>query len=384
MLRNFVIWFNKKYGAEILFLVLSKGNEIQYDTLFRMIKKQIPISCYDIITKQTQRTSYLSLPIFRILRSRLFSFLASYRNLIHTINDVLRDVDYDLMINSTGIAPMLVDNEILYIQPGSMDLCTGEFLSDKYRKLFWYILARYAKKAHRLIREKKLLLIANSKFTKAFFSKLYGTEEIYTIYPRSILMDLLAKRTIRKHKKDAAKSIISYTRFVRGKKFEDLIKATIILRKKLKHDYKVILAGFAQDKHYIRTLINDAQKVKQIVSFSFNLSRQEALNLLLQSDIYVHTSRCEPFGLSVLEAMGAKNAIVSHMSGGPWLDILEKGRWGLGYKNAEELAMTLSNLLENDDYLEEYQELARIRFEYFEKRNSSEEFVNLVKSYFNI
>ena len=384
MLRNLIIWLSRKYNAKILFLIFTKDEDAKKDILFSLVRKHIPITYYDVIVKPIKTITYSGLFISRILKSRLFSFLASYRNLIRIISDVLKDVDYDLMVNSTGIAPVLIDNEILYVQPGSMDLCTGEFLSDTYRRFFWYILARHAKEIRQLIRERKLLLITNSKFTKVFFSKLYETEEIYTIYPRSILMDLLAKRTIKKHEEDETKLVISYTRFVRGKKFEDLIKAIIILRRKLKDNYRVMLAGFAQDMRYIRTLINKAQKVKQIVSFSFNLSRQEALNLLLQSDIYVHTSRCEPFGLSVLEAMGAKNAIVSHMSGGPWLDILEKGKWGLGYKNAEELAMTLSNLLKNDDYLEEYQELARIRFEYFEKRNSSEEFVNLVKSYFNI
>ncbi len=389
ILRNLITSINEKYRTKIRFLILTDEGKNREGHLFDMIHKYLPLLDYDIITVKGRKT--LSIPTFstlscKMLRSRLCVFLSTYKKLTSIIPHILKNIDYDFMINSTGIAPLFVDNEVLYIQPGSMDLCTGAFASDVYRRLFWHALSDYAKKVRQLIRSKKLLLIANSKFTKYFFKNLYGIEkeDIYVIYPRSTLMDLLTKLQAKKHKDTTNLLIIAYTRFVRGKRFEDLIKAGRLLKRKLREGrYKIILAGYAQDKDYLRYLINSAQAIKQIISFRINLNNQEALNLLLKSDIYVHTSRCEPLGLSVLEAMGAGNAIVTHMSGGPWLDILEKGRWGLGYESVKDLVAALYKLIQNEEYLRKYQEYSYTRFRFFAKRKTFEEFIRLIESWYS-
>jgi len=69
-----------------------------------------------------------------------------------------------------------------------------------------------------------------------------------------------------------------------------------------------------------------------------NLPFTEQLELYKRAKIFLHTMIGEHFGMAVVEAMASGLVPVVHKSGGPWLDILSHGKYGLGYENAEEAA----------------------------------------------
>jgi glycosyltransferase involved in cell wall biosynthesis len=59
----------------------------------------------------------------------------------------------------------------------------------------------------------------------------------------------------------------------------------------------------------------------------------------------------EPFGIVVAEAMAAGAVPVVHKSGGPWIDIVKLGRYGIGFETEKEAATGICKALELADKL---------------------------------
>jgi glycosyltransferase involved in cell wall biosynthesis len=64
----------------------------------------------------------------------------------------------------------------------------------------------------------------------------------------------------------------------------------------------------------------------------------ELRRLYARAKFYLHTKRSECFGIVVVEAMSAACVPIVPKSGGPWCDIIERGKYGLGYSNEHEAA----------------------------------------------
>ena len=59
----------------------------------------------------------------------------------------------------------------------------------------------------------------------------------------------------------------------------------------------------------------------------------------------------EHFGVAVVEGMAAGLIPVVHKSGGPWFDIIDRGRYGYGYSDVESAVKVIDEALNNYDKL---------------------------------
>ena len=83
----------------------------------------------------------------------------------------------------------------------------------------------------------------------------------------------------------------------------------------------------------------------------------------------------EPFGLSIAEGMmlRAVSVVYKGSLSGPWMDIVDKGRYGIGFRTIEEFAESIEYIMNaNGTELSELQEKAykgsqRFSFDKFER-----------------
>ena len=85
-----------------------------------------------------------------------------------------------------------------------------------------------------------------------------------------------------------------------------------------------------------------------------NPPREDLLDLMRRSSVYLSTQPDEAFGISILEAMSAGCVPIVPRGGGPWIDILERrdGEVGLSYRDPAEAAERIREVLEDEQLRE--------------------------------
>jgi alpha-1,2-mannosyltransferase len=91
-----------------------------------------------------------------------------------------------------------------------------------------------------------------------------------------------------------------------------------------------------------------------------NPSREEILNLMRRSSVYLSTQPDEAFGISILEAMSAGCVPIVYRDGGPWFDILgrREGESGFSYSSTDEAAMRIDEVLADEQLRESLRNMA--------------------------
>lgn len=122
-------------------------------------------------------------------------------------------------------------------------------------------------------------------------------------------------------------------------------------------DAFALIVGDESDGHraYFRSVRQLARESAVSDRIVFTGYREDIPVIMQTLDILVHTSLDpEPFGLVLVEAMAAAKPVVASDRGGP-LDIVLEGRTGLlvDPEDTEELAGSISRLLENRDFARE-------------------------------
>ncbi len=117
-----------------------------------------------------------------------------------------------------------------------------------------------------------------------------------------------------------------------------LIKALHILNEKKDFPFVCEFIGDGKDYNYLYNLTKN-YNLSNRITFLKNKSRSWVYKNLKYYDLLVQPSRIEGFGLSIVEAMGAKVPIIASNIDGP-LEILENGNFGIIFENesAEDLA----------------------------------------------
>jgi len=125
------------------------------------------------------------------------------------------------------------------------------------------------------------------------------------------------------------------------------------------------ISNSPKDVEYLKELKELAGKCGVDKNVVFTGYRKDALSILSQSDVMVHTSIFpEPMGRVILEGMVFRKPVVASNHGGP-VEILEDGKSGFLVEpgNPETLAERISFLLENGDAARRIGEAARERVE---------------------
>ena len=104
--------------------------------------------------------------------------------------------------------------------------------------------------------------------------------------------------------------ILSFGRFARNKGYDCLIDAFKIVNERFK-DAHLVIAGYAEDKNYLKELEGKAKAIKNIRIIP-DVSESEKPNLFAACDIYCQPSIAdEGFGITILEAMASSKPCIA-------------------------------------------------------------------------
>lgn len=118
--------------------------------------------------------------------------------------------------------------------------------------------------------------------------------------------------------------------------------------------WKLYLIGHVRDRLYynrIQRRLKTLGLADDVVLLP-NASAEAIDRILARSSVVAHAASFEPFGLSVLEGMihGAAPVVYRGEWSGPWIDILEGGKWGVGFSSVDELAKAVREAACSDDH----------------------------------
>ena len=112
-----------------------------------------------------------------------------------------------------------------------------------------------------------------------------------------------------------------------------------------KIDKKIIIAGAVNEGQDFENYKYLKRIAPKNVEFIMNPDENQKEELFLNSKIYIHTNKKEHFGISIVEAMSYGLIPVVPKTGGPWIDIVNKGKYGFGYENFEGIINSIDNAL---------------------------------------
>jgi glycosyltransferase involved in cell wall biosynthesis len=188
---------------------------------------------------------------------------------------------------------------------------------------------------------------ANSLFTA------YLTENALGVRP-GVLYPPIDTELIRKYAVSNKEPIVSMLARFSSSKGQDFAirafsKAASICSDE--EDLELVLMGAANDLaslSYVKHLMKLSTElgVSKRVRFMVNPSIDTVYRVLGRSTVFIHVKPYEPFGIVVAEAMAAGAIPIVHKSGGPWIDIVRMGKYGLGFSNEEEAALGMCRAME--------------------------------------
>jgi len=225
-----------------------------------------------------------------------------------------------------------------------------EYIATKYKttlrgKLAWRIHKTLFPRFYLADRKpEKWLLIANSMITRQHASETFhvDVENIVLLNPP------VASQAINKMRKNNSSEkenlIACVGRFELEKRFTEILHALARLKKKI--NIKLSLIGFTCDERHIFEAIR-ALRLEENIELLVNAERRTLIDRLLRAKAIVHPTPHEPFGIAVVEGMAAGCIpIVRKGANGPWLEITEKGKYGLGFSGLKELADIMEKVVE--------------------------------------
>jgi glycosyltransferase involved in cell wall biosynthesis len=229
--------------------------------------------------------------------------------------------------------------------------------------------------------KKDIEVIANSTITSIFIKRVWDVDSKilfpFVAIPQSILLKKPLPINLRSN------TIVSLGVITPGKRYGELIDAFSKVRQKLKNT-KLIIIGSLVDKSYYRYLLRKIKSLglEENVFIFTDVDEEKKWKILLRAKMYVHMKRFEPFGIAVAEAMyaGAIPIVYKGYTNGPWIDILDKGKYGMGFRTIEELVEAIYSVTTLDkNQLGELQEKIFEKAHNFSLEVFKEKFIQLVE-----
>lgn len=225
---------------------------------------------------------------------------------------------------------------------------------EKYEKGMWKLyfknwLKMYSWVARENPFESADIVMTNSHYIAKIIKAIWGGDAI-VLYPPVKIDDFDPHMNIGFDERDNA--IVMIGRISPEKRIEDVIDAIALTE--TKPMLRVIGGLVPSAVPYKNKLLRRASKKKVKVCFHVNAPRRDLIKIAALSKIFVHATRGEHFGISVVEGMAAGCPVIVHASGGPYVDITDYGRYGLVYKDLEDLAGKIDLLISDRKEWEYY------------------------------
>lgn len=278
---------------------------------------------------------------------------------------------YDLTVNTHGdVLPL--ESDIIYMHYPTFALIRETPVNIKYSKsLFWRVyFLPYEKIQSLLVKKLKWkVLLTNSEFSKEAIRRYIGVEA-KVLYPPAEIDEFL-KVSDKTKRKD---SVVICGRYTPEKNYELVLN---IASKLPDVDFTIIGAysGKISASYYSKLVrIKEKLRLKNIKLLK-NVLRSTQVDIYSRSKVFMHTMVNEHFGIAVVEGMAAGLVPVVHRSGGPWYDIINRGKYGFGFNDADEAIKAIERAIENYEYLREE---AVKRALLFRKDEFIKEFIEIV------
>jgi len=269
----------------------------------------------------------------------------------------IRQHHYDLTIITKQIM-LPVFSDIIYVHfPVFVPGFESYYLPDRYVHNVWLRAYSRPEVAIRNVllsvfksMQYKPLILTNSRFSAAVIKRLLGVNAIVLYPPVNVEKYLpLSKNTKRK------RIVLTISRIAPEKGLEIIPDVAREVK-----DVKFVIMGALGSTGYYRSLMS---KIKAVgvgdrVKVLPNVSEDLKIELMAKAIIYLHPMRYEHFGIAVVEAMAAGLLPIVHKSGGPWIDIVERGKYGRGFNSLDELIYHINATIDS-----QYEFMARLVIE---------------------
>ena len=279
----------------------------------------------------------------------------------------------DLVVNTHGdVLPMTSD--ILYMHFPTFALLRENPVNVKYSEsLFWRLyFYPYEKMQGYLAKKMKWrILLTNSEFSREAIRKYIHADAIVVHPPVEISEFLKASENMERDDR-----VVSCGRYTPEKNYEFVLRVA----EHLPHiEFTIIGASSGKVSNaYYRKLARIVEEKKlRNVKLLRDVPRSEQLEIYSRSKVFLHAMIGEHFGIAVVEGMAAGLVPIVHRSGGPWFDIVDRGMYGLGYENVDEVVKAVEYALDNYEYL---REKAIRRAMMFSKERFVEKFKEIINS----
>ncbi len=157
------------------------------------------------------------------------------------------------------------------------------------------------------------------------------------------------------------KTMIAIGSIQREKRYEDLISAVSQARSDLE-GWTVYIVGFERDRAYRRKLMRiiSEDQLEGITRIIVNASRDLINQVIEECKFILQLGVMEPFGIALLEGMsyGAIPLVRRSEFSGAWIDILDRGRFGCGFKGPKDLSALFRTLIRDPELCIRYSEIA--------------------------
>ena len=260
-----------------------------------------------------------------------------------------------------------------------------KYLSDatryhkKYRSGPWrYYFKLWLKLYGRVARDNPFetadIVMANSRYIARLIKMLWGGEALVLNPPVKVRdLEPYGKKSF--EERDDA--VVMIGRISPEKNIEDVIDAIALT------DTKPILrvvGGLIPTITSYKEFLKRRAKEKGVkIEFYPNVSRDELVNIASSSKIFVHATIGEHFGIAVVEGMAVGCPVIVHMSGGPYEDIIDCGKYGLPYNSLEELAEHIDKVLTDLNLWNRYHEKSLRRALAFSEEEFARKLLGIVE-----
>jgi len=277
---------------------------------------------------------------------------------------------FDFIINTFGdITPLMCKYTYVYFPIYlMMDDGTSKYSTSKFWKFYFAPYAWY-QKLHYPNYLRYTTPLCTSKYTQDVLKSLFPNYG-YVLYP-PVEID-----TFRNENLERENMVVTCSRFAQEKNLHIIPK---IASHTPNIEYHIVGGTNRLSGSVISKILSEKEKLGCAnVHLHTDVSKQELKRLYGRAKVYLHTMIGEHFGISIVEGMAAGLIPVVHKSGGAYLDIVEKDRYGFSYQTPEEAADIIRSLISDSGRQKEYRKIATERSQFFSKQRFKEEFLRLV------
>jgi glycosyltransferase involved in cell wall biosynthesis len=291
-----------------------------------------------------------------IKKIKLMPFSKHPYTIAYMAKKVAKDYTYDLLVVSDDIPKCLSDRKVISYAhfPHSIRIKFNEHLMQKYTQsitgklLWWFHRKLFTRYYSMQTVSDKWFFVINSELTLKNMKEFMhlNPEKVTLLNPPVESSNLNRIFTNRQLVKENLILSIGWFEPVKGT--VDTIKAFSKLPNK--NQYKLNLIGFAGNPDYIHEVKNAIQNsgCPQNIDLILNAERDLIVENLLKAKVLVHSALREHFGIAVVEGMAMKCIpIVRKGFNGPWIEITEEGKYGLGFETIEECSVAIEEAIKS-------------------------------------